>query len=304
MTENEEGMLDFVEWQLERWPEARGRYVALGNTLRRSVTLGDMVCGIQCNPARVVSTGAAVDKASVAARPCFLCPDNRPDCQKGVPILPGWVMLLNPYPVFPVHFTIAAESHIPQDRIPPEMASLAEELPGLTVFFNGARAGASAPDHLHLQAVRTEELPLMSLAAGLHPVGRPGAEWSDSWGPDLPFRFLSAVITPDGNGMRTLAHVLGTTGTDPATGLPDPGLVNAFFWIDNPSGLLRAVIVPRRAHRPSCYGTMPGQCLVSPGAIDMAGIIITPRREDYDSLTDADVRRIYTEVACPPKPLK
>ncbi len=305
---------EFVAWQLAEWPEAKARYDALREVKRRRVDLDGWSVGVQYNPARAVSTAAPIDKASIAARPCFLCAANRPKEQFAAPALEGWEILVNPFPIFPIHLTIASTSHRPQDRVPAEIASFAEALPGMTVFFNGARAGASAPDHLHLQAVLTEELPLMRLASEVHPFGSvsdlgspmwarqaaplPGAVSPEGMTPlrwvegKAPFGFWSAVVTPDAEGMRTLARVLELTGRDPETGLADPGLVNAYFWVEKPGGLLRAVVVPRRRHRPEGYP----EPLVSPGAVDMAGVVITPREEDFLGLDAEGIRGIYREV--------
>ncbi len=289
--------LSFIEEQIELWPLAADNYRRLGLPERRTLQLGDLTVGVQLNPARIVSTGAKVDASgNVGPRPCFLCAANRPPEQIPYPVMQGWELLLNPFPVFPVHFTIVSTSHTPQSRMPLEMAAMAEALPGMTVFFNGSRSGASAPDHLHCQAVLTEELPLMQLCMERHPLTRPGIETASSWGLDLPFDFWSAVITPDSDGMRILRTMTGACGLDPVTGYPDPGRVNSYFWRD-PSGLLRAVAVPRSAHRPACYyADDDSQRLISPGAIEMAGIVITPRADDYRNITTAELRRIYAET--------
>ena len=312
---------EFVEEQLAVWPEAKQRYDALREVKQRRMALGELTVGVQFNPARAVSTAAPVDTASIKARPCFLCGDFRPEPQIGVPIAEGWTLLLNPFPIFPIHLTIASDSHRPQDGIPAEAAAFAEKLPGMTVFYNGARAGASAPDHMHLQAVLTAELPLMNLVMArhthtmppltlFHPKGDSGInKGGASINPggaeihtgfetkelDIPFPFFSAIITPDLEGMKTLVTVLGLTGTDKQTGKPDPGLVNAYFWTERPGGLLRIVVVPRSAHRPPSYP----EPLVSPGAIDMAGVMITPRLKDFEVLSDADILDIYKSVTTP-----
>lgn len=289
--------LSFIEEQLALWPLAAENYRRLGLTERRTLSLGDFKIGIQLNPTRIVSTAAKIDASgNVGPRPCFLCAVNRPAEQIPYPLMEGWQLLLNPFPVFPVHFTIVSTSHTPQTRMPLEMAAMAEALPGLTVFFNGARSGASAPDHLHCQAVLTEELPLMQLCTDCHPISRYGIETASSWGMDLPFDFWSAVITPDAEGMRTLRSMVGACGIDPDTGRPDPGRVNSYFWRDA-SGLLRAVAVPRLGHRPACYyAEDDSQRLISPGAIEMAGVVITPRATDYRRLTAGELRRIYAET--------
>lgn len=281
--------------QLTAWPLARQNYQALGKTERRSIRLGDLTVGIQHNPARIVSTAAKTDAKTLAERPCFLCERNRPSVQKGLPIAEGWELLLNPFPIFPIHYTIVNTLHQPQDGLPLDMVEMAEKLPGHTVFFNGKRAGASCPDHLHCQAVMTHELPLMQLAEEKHILdlcdkGK-RVMTSDDPGIDVPFSFTSIIVTPDKEGIRVLASLEEIVGKQHV----EEGRLNIFVWIDR-SGVLRVVSVPRRSHRPSCYGSeTPGQHLISPGCIDMAGVIIAPRREDYDLLTEADIRTIYSE---------
>lgn len=268
--------------QLALWPMARANYEALGLTERRPIKIGPLSGALQCNPSRIVSTGARTDTAAIKNRPCFLCASNRPAEQLSEEIINGWDFLINPYPIFPLHFTIASTTHTPQADIPLEMASMAERLPGMTVFFNGAKAGASAPDHMHCQAVLTSELPLMRyLESGADPEA-------------LPFKVDYSAIRPDVEGMIRL-HML----TNSKGGGGDSGLQNAYMWLGE-DGVLRVAIVPRRAHRPSCYtsGDAPG-FMVSPGAIDMAGVMILPRRSDFESITQADVDEIYSGVAMP-----
>lgn len=285
---------DFIEQQLAVWPEARERYLALGKTERRPFAIGDFRGAFQFNPARIVSTAAPTDAASVAARPCFLCRENRPEHQFAVPLGSSWELAVNPFPVFPVHFTIISTVHRPQDTPPLETGAFAEHFPELCIFFNGATAGASAPDHAHLQAVLKSELPILRLAEDNHPLSKPGIMRSDMWGLDLPFVFLSAVITDDEEGSQDYMRMLALTGAG-ADGRPDKGLRNLFCWKD-PSGLLRMIVVPRTRHRPDCYGTGPGEVLTAPGAIDMAGIVILPRQEDFECLDADRMKEIYHQI--------
>lgn len=273
------------DYQLERWALARDNYSALVYTERRPFSLGQLNGALQFNPARAVSTAAKIDNKSIAERPCFLCKANRPEEQISEEILPGWEFLVNPFPIFPLHFTIASSSHIPQGDIPIEMASMAEKMRGMTVFFNGARAGASAPDHLHCQAVMTEELPLLRY---LEHGGNPSA---------LPFKVDYRIITPDSVGYRLLAGIPDITGIDKLSGMPDKNLVNAFMWIGD-DGLLRTCVIPRAAHRPSFYTSDDKEgFMVSPGAIDMAGVIILPRRCDFETISEKDIEQLYSETA-------
>lgn len=230
--------------QLEEWPLLRRNTVALAQCLTRDIKLpSGLSYRVQFNPARAISTGAAVDASSIAQRPCFLCAKNRPKEQRGldVPQCPEFEILANPYPIFPGHLTIVSRHHKPQlvaDAIEP-LRQLSALLPGYILFFNGATCGASAPDHLHLQAVPQQYLPLLNTPQ------------------KLPFRWFSDL----------------TQATD-----YDPEQFNILI---NQSGM---VAIPRRIHRPSFYGTDEGQMLVSPAAIDLAGVIITPRREDFEAM--------------------
>lgn len=286
----------FYERQFEEWPEVKENYDRLGEVRRTPLTLGDWHGALQCNPARIVSTGAKIDKESISKRKCFLCTGNRPPQQLSASLFKDWDFLVNPYPIFPVHFTIVSKKHTPQIHVPLDIAAMAEKLPGLAFFFNGARAGASAPDHLHMQAVLKCELPLIKLIEENHPADRKGFITSEEYGLELPFQFVSAAVSPDNIGMETLLRFSGAFGIDTITGESDCGLVNSFAWIDE-SGLLRLAIVPRRSHRPRCYGTGSGEFLVSPGAIDMAGIIIIPRKEDFNKLSAEDISNIYADVS-------
>lgn len=289
---------DLIESQLLSWPEAKLNFDRLLEVRRKPLMLGDFPCAAQLNPARIKSTGAAVDKESVAKRACFLCSANRPDSQLSMSWPDqNWELLINPYPILPVHFTIVARKHVPQEGIPLEMAAMAEHAPRLAFFFNGAKAGASAPDHLHCQAMLKSELPIVSLVEKLHTPLHMGWMASMEYGLDLPFNFMSAIIGTGIQGMRDLSRVQAAFGIDSVTGKKDNGLLNAFFWISD-DGFLRIVIVPRRAHRPSLYFRPEGERLViSPGAVDMAGLLIVPREDDFLRLNEETAAQIYRETA-------
>lgn len=292
-----ETITELTEVQLERWPDAKRNFDDLQKCRRKAISLGAMQGAAQLNPARIRSTAAAVDKKSVEARPCFLCSANRPAQQITISWLEGWELLVNPFPILPVHFTIASTTHRPQDRIPLEMAAMAEMAPSLAFFFNGAKAGASAPDHMHVQAVLSSELPLLRFVESAHSLSMGRIIDSAKFDRDLPFQFISAIITPDNEGMALLAKIPRIAGMAEDSEVPDPGLVNAFFWIAA-DGMLRIIVIPRRAHRPKCYfADGDNQMLISPGAIDMAGLIITPREEDFDKLNSELIWQIYSEVA-------
>ncbi|MDE6716857.1 MAG: DUF4922 domain-containing protein [Muribaculaceae bacterium] len=291
-----EDINDFLEYQLEVWPEARKGFEALKHAERKPLPLGDLDGAAQCNPARIRSTAAKTDPESIRKRACFLCADNRPPEQIALPFLEGWEMLVNPYPILPVHFTIAATEHRPQGEMPLDMAAMAEKAPDLVFFYNGARAGASAPDHQHCQAVLKSELPLVRLIEAAHTRQEESVMTSPGLGLDLPFTTFSAIVPPGPEGMKVLLAMSRCHGTDKITGEEDAALVNAFFWIDS-EGYLRILVIPRSAHRPDCFFKEGEEHFtVSPGAIDMAGLLILPDKNDFDRMTPEKAREIYAQT--------
>lgn len=292
-----ETLYSFLECQLEGWPMAKKNYAAFKDIERKKFSFGRYEMFVQFNPARIISTVAKVSDGKVDERPCFLCECNRPPEQNKIEILPGWDLLVNPFPIFPIHFTISSATHRPQDKVPLEIVNIAEKLIGMTVFFNGARAGASAPDHLHLQAVLTDELPLMKEAERIHKYDTPGLFSSEELGSDVPYLYFSGLVEPNKEGRSILMAGLNLGGLSSDGYFTDSTKANYFFWIDN-DGFLRFVVVPRVAHRPSCFfSNNDAQLLVSPGCIDMAGVIITPREEDFIKIQREDILKIYSEVA-------
>lgn len=290
-------LTDFLHAQLSVWQEANERYAKVVASERKRLDIDGFPVMLQHNPARIVSTAAKTDARSISQRKCFLCRENRPKIQDVIEIADGWDLLVNPFPIFPFHFTIASRVHTPQDHIPAEMAAFAERLPGMAVFYNGAKAGASAPDHLHCQAVPREELPLIAFTEANHKSDMSAISWSTEFEGKAPFCYLSGIVRNDANGLRVLNAMLHVTGAPSETAPADPGLVNAIFWIDA-DGTLRIIVIPRRAHRPSAYFKEgSGKITVSPGAIDMAGVIITPVEADFHKLNANDIAGIYAETA-------
>ena len=271
----------------------------LANAEVREVRHGGLRCKLQWNPGRAVSASAKVDAKSIAARPCFLCEKNRPAEQRGVDAGDGYVFLCNPMPIFNPHFTVPTLDHQPQriDACLTKMLELAERLSGrFTVFYNGPKCGASAPDHLHLQAgplgATPFEEPLIADAPGF-------IDWSVKG--DVSVGLTAepappAIVIAGTDRSAVLARVAKTLATlaehFPAD--PEPMLNALALHTDDK---MQVVLFPRTAHRPTHFGTAPGQILVSPGLVDMLGLLITPRREDFDQLDGEAVAKIYLEVS-------
>lgn len=279
----------FISAQRAEWPLAARNFDALEGVEVRSIAMPGMDIKVQFNPARIVSSGAKVDARSLAERPCFLCEKNRPAEQRGIDWR-GYTVLVNPFPIFPRHLTIPAVVHTPQriqGRVA-DMLALAAELPGYTVFYNGPRCGASAPDHMHFQAGNSDFLPIWQAldAAPLRTVADDGAGTRLSVCTALPVNvFVVDAATPEA-GERMfdrLYRVLPEGEEEPMMNLLAAGS--------------RLVVVPRKRHRPSFYGTEGEGCmLLSPASVDMGGAFITPRREDFDRLDAQLLARVFDEL--------
>lgn len=298
----EEDALDrFFNRQTETWADAAQRFRDLHDVQTKELETdngSDMELRLQFNPARIVSTGAAIDKSAIANRACFLCARNRPEEQMTKNIDENFELLVNPFPILPMHFTIPARTHRPQ-RIAGnygEIRRILETYSGLTVFYNGPECGASAPDHLHFQAGTSNILPLQAnwqrLARNLTPIATHGDDGSISQITDWycpAFLIRSSSAAADEQMFMMIYNAL------PACGHPEP-MMNIVAWRDGNEIL--TVVFPRRRHRPACYSaTGSAQRLVSPGALDMAGLIITPRRDDFNSMTADDAIGILKEVS-------
>lgn len=286
--------------QKRDWPMMVKGVDFLAQSEVREVECDGLKCRLQFNPGRVASASAKVDAKSIAKRPCFLCESNRPSEQRGIDAGDGYVFLCNPMPIFDPHFTVPTLGHQPQSihACLPKMLELAERLTGeYTVFYNGPKCGASAPDHLHLQASPQGGTPFEQLLLE----DKPGAiEWSmkedgvalgltcDPEPPAIVIKGEDRASVLD-RTIRTIAHLADRFPAD-----PEPMLNAAAF---HHGGVMHVILLPRTSHRPSNFGHAPGSVLVSPGLVDMLGLLITPRREDFDHLTGESVVNIYRQVS-------
>ena len=296
-TVTREGVDAFFEKQLAQWPDAAKRYEALSATRQR--VFGNGV-SLQYNPSRAVSTAAKVDAASIAGRPCFLCAGNRPAEQISENALGSLELLVNPYPILPMHFTLPLKRHIPQVLKPmfADMLHLAGRWQGLAVFYNGAKCGASAPDHAHLQAVRCCDVPLLkSIVAGDLSFGEPACVVGDTNLYNVKGYVVPFFVLTSGNVSHSVELFNRLLATMPVVEGDLEPRMNVISYSSADGGYV-TIVIPRAQHRPSCYyaaGTL--QRLVSPGTLDMAGLIVTPRECDFEGITSDEATALLREVA-------
>lgn len=306
-------------YQMKAWKDCADRYAALHELVQQKKLLTRSVLArgtrfdsssfcnlrVQYNPARIVSTGASIEKKAIEERPCFLCDKNRPKQQAHLPYVNGFQMLVNPFPILNRHYTIPTLAHTPQEFLPhiDTFLQLVKDFEGDMVFYNGARCGASAPDHAHFQAGTSDKVPLVSywddfeIKSYDNPTK---AEIGVVQTFACPAFYVTARHREDvKEGLEHLiAHLPITKGQTE----PD---FNIIGWMHDGSLLpispdfeYLVVVIPRKKHRPACY-TAEGeeQFIISPGSIDMAGLIITPRETDYERLTAEKAVEILREVA-------
>ena len=273
-----------LKQQLQVWPAAKEAFSNLEQVQTRILSSSGLA--LQHNPARIISTTAKVKPAETAARSCFLCSENRPVEQIAFDAGDGFDLLLNPYPILREHFCVVSREHRPQmfRDCYEKMLRIAGQLePGYMIFYNGPRSGASAPDHLHMQIGRSEGIPLVDKLRDNEPPQK------DEPITIQPFGF-PIIIIKGSDPAKLWDYISGMTIYD---GEYEPRMNVLSF---NRDGQVITAIIPRSKHRPDCYYADEGRILVSPGGIDMFGMIITPRKEDFESLTEKQVLGIYRQV--------
>ena len=284
----------FFNRQLEKWDDARHRFRDLKHVETKK--LSEEV-RLQFNPTRIVSTGAKIDKKTLGERPCFLCDKNRPKEQMSQQIDERFHLLVNPFPILPVHFTIPARKHQPQAiyKNYGEMHRFLSLHSELMVFYNGPKCGASAPDHLHFQAGTSGILPLQAnwqrLSRNLTDVISLNDEEKIAVVRDFIVPAF-VIISKSEESDETLFHRLYKSM--PMRGDETEPMMNIIAWRKGDEYI--SVVIPREKHRPEAYfAEGDAQVMVSPGALDMSGLIITPREEDFHKLTEESATTILQE---------
>ena len=285
----------FFESQLAEWEFARRNFEALRRIETKTFDLDGFSIRVQFNPARIVSSAAKVDAASVVARKCFLCSENQPPEQRGLPWGDGYRVLVNPYPIFARHFTIPAAEHVPQsiaDRYG-DMLALARCFDREVVFYNGPRCGASAPDHAHFQAVGKGAMPLEAEVGRFATEKVLEASGAAAYATRDYLRGGFVIRSADASAAAAcFGKLYEALEVLPADAEP---MMNVLTWYDSDGWT--SCVFPRTKHRPACfYGEGATDLLVSPASVDLAGVMIVPRKDDFVKITAENIRAIFNEV--------
>ncbi len=290
-----------LEEQKKNWTQLHVGYKSLETVKARSFKFDGFEIKVQFNPGRIKSSAAKVDPKSIEERKCFLCYENLPPDQKGIPYKTEYLILSNPFPIFPEHFTLPNINHFPQNIKESFgiILSFAKDLGKYyTVFYNGPKCGASAPDHLHFQAGNKNFMPFEKEFEGLKK--KYGEEIFSS-------RTLSVCGTDD--GLRRYISIEGTDSDEIGSvfdvfyGLyaslfssGEEPMMNILSLYYDSSGW-RVVIFLREKHRPShYYAEGDDRILLSPASVDIGGVCITPLEEDFNKITSDKIVEIFKEV--------
>lgn len=291
---------DLIDQQCAQWPMAGDNFAALARIKEREFAVSGFEFKIQFNPKRIVSSSAKVDPKSISERPCFLCGANRPAEQRGIPFVGDsgleYTILVNPFPIFTRHLTIPAVSHIDQriqGRVG-DMLDLAASLTDYLIFYNGPKCGASAPDHFHFQAGNKGFLPLEIHIEKL--ISDHATQFSGG-----QYRLLGSAVSTIIYKSSSAEQIKGWferfyarfAALTPGENEP---MMNILCWKTAEDYYL--VIFPRRAHRPSQFFAEGDQnIMISPAAIDLGGVFITPMEKDFLKITSADVEDILKQIS-------
>lgn len=296
---NSSDIKKLLDQQRNEWSLAKNNFDALSTVKSKIFEFDGFSIKVQFNPARILSTAAKVDPKSIQERKCFLCSQNLPEEQQGLPYGKKYTMLVNPFPIFPEHFTIPTNKHEDQlilDKYT-DMLDLAKSLEDYTLFYNGPKCGASAPDHAHFQAGNKGFLPI--------------EEDIETIQTDLLIDKVQLKVYALKNYLRN-SILIESKKRDQVvdfftflykqleikSGEQEP-MLNLITWYKNNTWY--SCIIPRENHRPSCFFAEDEsqKLLISPASVDMGGVLITPQEKDFNKITAEDIKTLLEEVCLP-----
>ena len=288
----------FYNQQLKQWKLLSQNAAALEKVELKHFSINGFEVIAQYNPQRIKSTSANVDPAFIKTRKCFLCKDNLPKEQRGLLFENGFVALCNPYPIVPFHFTLPHLEHKDQE-IKSSIGSMLNlsrfVKESYLVFYNGPQCGASAPDHLHFQILKLHSLPLIkNLLAEKYSYNRivEHNNYKVEFYTHSPVKYFLVKSTNINDMLLIWENILERLKQK---GEEEP-LVNLVAYFHN--NCYHLVGFPRSAHRPNQFFLQEEKkILISPASIDMSGLMVIPRKEDFFKLSEDLLENIYNQVS-------
>lgn len=282
--------------QIIDWPQAKNNYDFLSKVEEKFVYVDGVKVRLQYNPARIVSSSAKVDVNSIKDRPCFLCPNIRPSKQEAIDFITSqgnaYSLLVNPFPIFPKHLTIPSKEHIDQkiESRFEDMLEIVDAIPNYVIFYNGPQCGASAPDHFHFQAGSRGFLPIEE---NINSIEHVILSDSEDLKVNIFTKFFKGTIQIESSSkelaIKTFYQVFDFLRADT---LP---MVN--ILVRKNANKYDALIINRRAHRPKCYYREDDtKIILSPGAVDMGGVMVLPIKEDFEKIKAEDIKEAIDDV--------
>lgn len=291
---------ELIEDQKSSWTLLKENYENLSSVKTRTFNIDGLNTKIQFNPSRIKSTSADVTEKAISSRKCFLCVENLPGEQNGLKYDKNFIILGNPYPIFEEHFTIVNKKHKEQSLIGhfDDMLDLSWDLGKYyNVFYNGPKCGASAPDHMHFQAGTKNVTPLEQEIELLNNSSKQlrlkSSKIEVSFFENQQRNFI--VIESNNKGELLYVFKIFVKSFRKISIPKEEPMMNLISSYNGEKW--RIYIFPRRKHRPVQF-FKPGneKLLISPAAVDIAGLIITPRKEDFESVTPEVIVDIYKQV--------
>lgn len=287
--------------QKKGWARLYQGYASLGSVMDREIACDGFIVKLQWNPQRHVSTSAKVDEKSIRERKCFLCLENLPEEQKGILYNDEFLVLCNPAPIFRTHYTISHVKHIPQSIEPAinSMLDLAKDLsPALSVFYNGPKCGASAPDHLHFQASPRNAIPVELDAVDAR--RRTMLRKSPSIAVLGMKHYGRSLVVIESTDQIDLTDFLKNIFSlwKKVAGTSEEPMMNLICTYREM--VWRVILFLRSKHRPEIYFQEgDSRVLISPAAVDMGGLVITPVERDFHRVDREMIETILSEVSFP-----
>ena len=280
--------------QLAVWDDFRMRVEQMQAIEWKTFDFGTFRIKAQFNPARAVSSNAKLDKASIAKRKCFLCPENRPEIQKGLKMNDRFTLLINPFPILLEHFTLPLNQHKEQEIKPyiSDFLDFAQMMTDHTLLYNGPQCGASAPDHIHFQAVKRGQIPFEE---DYKQVARKRIFGDDDSHAEELLDFGRKCILVESSSKEKMETMFLQLYEQYQTGTEEPKW-NIFLLYENNAWHL--FLFMRKTHRPTqFYAEGDDYMMISPGAIDIAGVFVLPRREDFDRINKEIIWDVLQQVS-------